>query len=143
MNLELLRNYHFTKGFTAGQMLINDKLLCYTLEDEVREVPGRPVSEWKIKGETAIPTGRYRVVLTRSPRFKRVLPEVLNVPGYTGIRIHRGNKASHTEGCILVGMADGNDRDAWLGNSAPAEALIISRINEAINSGQQVWLTVR
>lgn len=128
--------------YTAGRMYCDGELLCYTLEDTVREVKGKPVEEWKIKGETAIPEGRYRVILTKSPRFKRILPEVLNVPGYTAVRIHAGNQTKDTDGCILVGMYDGNELDNWLGNSRKAEALVIAKINEAINSGDEVWLTV-
>jgi hypothetical protein len=128
--------------YTAGRMYCDGELLCYTLEDTVREIKGKPVEEWKIKGETAIPEGRYRVILTKSTRFKRILPEVLNVPGYTAVRIHAGNQTKDTDGCILVGMYDGNELDSWLGNSRKAEALVIAKINEAINSGDEVWLTV-
>lgn len=140
--LELVTaRFNGTKDYTAGKVYANGDFLCNSLEDEVREIDGQPVSSWKIKGQTAIPRGRYRVVLTKSPKFGRVLPEILNVPGYTAIRSHRGNEAIHTDGCPLVGMPDGNDRDAWLGNSAVAEALIIKTIREAINSGRQVWWT--
>jgi hypothetical protein len=143
LELELLRNPDPTKGYTAGRLYLDGQPWLYTLEDEVRAIPGRPVSEWKIPKVTAIPRGRYRVILTRSNKFKRVLPEVLNVPGYTGIRMHKGNLAEHTEGCILVGKADGNDKDAWLGNSGVAEGELVAVLNDAINSGRQCWLTVR
>jgi hypothetical protein len=130
------------KTHTAGKMYWNGELLCYTLEDPVREINGKPVGEWKIKGETAIPEGKYRVILTKSPRFKRILPEVLNVPGYTAVRIHAGNQTKDTDGCILVGMYDGNETDNWLGNSRKAEDLLVAKIQEAINTGEEVWLTV-
>lgn len=144
-NLELVlaRNEEITAGYTAGRLLLNGKPWLYTLEDEVREIPGRPVSEWKIPKVTAIPRGRYRVILSRSPRFGRVLPEVLNVPGFIGIRFHRLNTAQQSEGCIGVGKSDGNDKDAWLGNSAVAEGELVAALQEAINSGRQCWLTVR
>lgn len=141
MKLFVARNTK-AKTYTAGRMYCDGELLCYTLEDTVREAKGKPVEEWKIKGETAIPEGRYRVILTKSPRFKRILPEVLNVPGYAAVRIHAGNQTKDTDGCILVGMYDGNELDNWLGNSRKAEALVIEKINEAINSGDEVWLTV-
>jgi hypothetical protein len=131
-----------TKGYTAGRMYWNGEKLCNTLEDEVRELAGKPVEAWKIKGATAIPKGRYKCVLSRSTRFKRVLPEILGVPGFTGIRIHRGNTAAHTEGCILVGMPDGNDEDSWLVNSAKAEILLIEKMKLAIAAGEEIWLTV-
>jgi hypothetical protein len=130
------------KTHTAGKMYWNGELLCYTLEDTVREIKGKPVEEWKIKGETAIPEGKYRVILSKSPRFKRILPEVLNVPGYTAVRIHAGNQTKDTDGCILVGMYDGNEADNWLGNSRKAEDLLVAKIQEAINTGEDVWLTI-
>lgn len=134
--------YNYTEGYTAGKMYANGRFICYTLEDEVREVDGKPVSAWKIKGETAIPRGRYEMELSHSPKFGRVLPILLNVPGYTGVRIHRGNKAEHTEGCILLGNADGNDRDAWLGNSAVAEKAFIPIMNDAMRQGLKVFITL-
>lgn len=84
-----------------GELYVNDVFFCCTLEDVERKE--------KIYGETAIPTGIYRVVLSMSPRFKRILPLLLDVPNYSGIRIHNGVHAGHTEGCILVGFAKGID----------------------------------
>lgn len=84
----------FRPDRTLGQLAINGKHFCYTLEDTVRET--------KIPGETAIPEGTYRIAVTYSPKYKRLMPEVLNVPGFEGVRIHGGNNPSHTEGCILV-----------------------------------------
>jgi hypothetical protein len=91
------------EGRTFGALWIDGLFQCFTLEDAVREIAGQPVEQWKVKGETAIPFGRYRVVLTLSPRFKTVLPELLEVPGFSGARIHAGNFITDTEGCILVG----------------------------------------
>lgn len=141
LELALVR-FNGTQGYTAGKLYADGTWICNTLEDEVREIEGKPVSEWKIRKETAIPRGRYEVKLTRSPRFGRILPEIVNVPGFTGIRIHRGNKVEHTEGCPLVGMVDGNDRDAWAGNSTTAERLLIDRINIALVNGKRVFITV-
>jgi hypothetical protein len=143
LELELVRNEGLTKGFTAGRLFVDGKPWLFTLEDEVRELGSQSVGEWKIPKITAIPRGRYRVILSKSPRFQRVLPEVLNVPGFIGIRMHRGNVADHTEGCILVGKADGNDRDAWLGSSTVAEGELVAALQDATNSGRQCWLTVR
>ena len=79
---------------TIGKMYIDDEYFGYTLEDVTRDE--------KVYGETAIDAGTYRVILTMSNRFKRVMPLLLDVPKFTGIRIHGGNTHKNTEGCILV-----------------------------------------
>lgn len=92
-----LNRKEFTEESTIGELLIDDKFQCYTLEDRVRP------KGVKVFGKTAIPAGMYEVTITYSNRFKHWLPLLLNVPKFEGIRIHSGNKAVHTEGCILVG----------------------------------------
>ena len=67
---------------TTGRLFVDRQDFCFTLEDQVREVEGRPVSEWKVKGATAIPRGTYDVEITMSNRFKRLLPILKNVPGF-------------------------------------------------------------
>lgn len=96
MKLEVKRHF---KGpqYTIGRMYADGVYLCDTLEDTVR-----PDGQ-KIAGQTAIPTGTYPVRITYSPRFKKMLPMLDNVPNFTGVRIHTGNTAEDTEGCILVG----------------------------------------
>ena len=94
---------------TLGSLFVNGEYLCVTLEDVVREFPGVPVEQWKIKGETAIPAGTYDVRLTFSNRFQKVLPQLMNVPGFEGIRIHAGNTSADTEGCLLVGREIGSE----------------------------------
>lgn len=84
--------------YTIGKLYIDDNYFCDTLEDTVR-----PKGE-KIYGKTAIPAGKYKVKKTYSPRFKKQLPEILNVPNFAGVRIHAGNTAKDTEGCILLGL---------------------------------------
>ena len=99
MKLKLIRKYK-CPNYTIGHLYINDKYFCDTLEDKVRQLDS---IEDKIKHKTAIPEGKYKVVVTMSPRFKRLLPLLLNVPFFTGIRIHRGNNENDTSGCIIVG----------------------------------------
>lgn len=79
--------------------------LCWTLEDIVREIPGRPVREWKIDGETAIPAGTYMIVYVWSPKHQCNMLRLLRVDGFDGILIHAGSKAADTRGCILVGLS--------------------------------------
>lgn len=94
MKMKLIR-FKKTNSCTFGKLYIDDKFLCYTLEDIVREV--------KIKHQTAIPAGTYQVVINYSIRFKKMMPLLINVPNFTGVRIHAGNTAASTSGCILVG----------------------------------------
>ena len=84
------------ESYTIGRMYLNGEYFCDTLEDAIRPV--------KIPNETAIPAGTYKVEVTYSPRFKRNLPLLVDVPNYTGIRIHEGSNKDHTSGCILVGF---------------------------------------
>jgi len=98
-----LRRLDATAARTIGELFIDGVRLCYTLEDAIREGP-------KVPGQTAIPAGRYEVRVTYSPRFKTVLPLLVDVPGFEGIRFHAGNTAGDTEGCILVGLARDEDR---------------------------------
>ena len=96
MKLKLYRKFLGNK-YTIGKLFINDEYICDTLEDVVRS------ENVKVYGETAIPYGIYKIVLTMSPRFKKILPLLLNVPHFEGVRIHTGNTEKDTEGCILVG----------------------------------------
>lgn len=108
MIIEIKRLYK-TNTSTIGEMLVNGVWECYTLEDVERDV--------KIKGETAIPKGKYKVIINQSNRFKRLLPLLLNVPNFEGVRIHAGNTNHDTEGCILVGKTRSKD---FIGKSRKA-----------------------
>lgn len=96
MKIEVKR-LHKTQNSTIGELTIDGKFECYTLEDTEREFI-------KIKGETAIPKGTYKVIINESNRFKRLLPLLIGVPNFEGVRIHAGNSNHDTEGCILVGQ---------------------------------------
>ena len=95
------------KDYTIGRLYIDGEYFCDTLEDCDRGLDqgmtDEEIRRLKIYGKTAIPTGTYRVVLTYSNRFRKVLPEILSVKGYSGVRIHTGNVPEDTLGCILVG----------------------------------------
>ena len=92
--------------YTIGRMTIDGEYFCDVLEDKVIDLDKSGKfdgKEKKVYGESAVPYGKYKVTLTLSPRFKRFLPEIHNVPHFTGIRIHSGNFASDSHGCLLVG----------------------------------------
>lgn len=135
MQLKLNRIFK-TNTFTIGELYINEKYVTDTLEDRVR-----PEGE-KVYGKTAIPEGTYEVKLTHSPRFKRILPEILNVPNFSGIRIHTGNSSKDTEGCILVGTWDGEKED-WVSDSKIAFNKLMSLLEEATNNKEKITITVK
>ncbi len=113
----------FSETSTIGKLYVDDQFECYTLEDKVRPV--------KIKGETAIPAGRYEVIIDFSQRFGRMLPLFLNVPNFEGVRIHPGNTAADTEGCILVGET----KDAeFIGQSKLAFEGLFNKLKTASES---------
>ena len=116
MNLQVKR-FHFGPTATIGRLYVDGSFHSYTLEDTVRELPGVAVEKWKVAGKTAIPVGTYTVALTFSNRFQKVLPQLLNVPGFEGIRIHPGNKSADTEGCLLVGATWDEAIEDWIGGS--------------------------
>ncbi len=95
----ILKRLYLKTEYTIGKLYMDGKYFCDTLEDQVRDL----TKERKIPGRTAIPAGVYEIVVNVSPRFKRKLPRLLDVPGFDGILIHRGNTAEDTAGCILVG----------------------------------------
>lgn len=97
MNLLLIR-YIYTSKSTIGNLIIADSIYSHTLEDVVR-APGA----LKVYGNTAIPSGRYKVQVSYSAKFGKLLPEILNIPNFSGVRIHGGNTPADTLGCILVG----------------------------------------
>jgi len=103
-----LKRRHSSSESTIGDLFFDGSFFCHTLEDVVR---GK-----KIHVETAIPIGTYKVIINMSNRFKRLLPLLLDVPGFEGVRIHSGNQASNTEGCVLVGMYSESKKD-WISNS--------------------------
>lgn len=129
MQLERLQ---IDKDVTIGALSIDGDFECWVLEDPVREIKGRPVSEWKIKGQTAIPYGTYAVQITRSQRFGVDLPLLIGVQGFDGVRIHAGNTTADTEGCLLVGM----DRlSKSLAQSRKALAALMPKIAAGLKHG--------
>lgn len=130
LRLDLYRDQTIDDA-TPGMLSVNGVFACYTLEDAVRD--------HKIAHETAIPAGTYEVIIDRSVRFERMLPRLLNVPGYSGVRIHPGNTIADTSGCILVGrVRDGRT----VGESRRAMEALQSTLAKAIARGGRVWLTI-
>lgn len=124
-----LQRRWYTDESTIGIFTFDD-LTLYSLEDTVRK------NGVKIYGKTAIPSGRYEVVLTYSNRFKKLMPLLLNVPNFNGVRIHSGNKPEHTEGCILVGTERPPDQKNIILGSRTAFTQMMEKLEPAIHQGK-------
>jgi hypothetical protein len=141
--LELFLQRRPTKDKTTlGELSVNGTHFCFTLEDEVRvDDPTTPVNEGaKVYGETAIPAGTYELAITFSPKFKKDMILVKDVEGFTGIRIHSGNDAEDTLGCILVGATV--DSDTRIHGGSTTLPLLFALIHTAIAQGQKVILSI-
>ncbi|MCW1959782.1 MAG: DUF5675 family protein [Mycobacterium sp.] len=124
---------------TIGALTVDGDFECWVLEDAVREVPGQPVQAWKVPGKTAIPYGTYLVDISRSARFSRDLPILMHVPGFSGIRIHPGNVAADTEGCLLPGQ----QRHAKsVSHSRAAFANLFAKIRDAQRGGHPITIEI-
>ncbi len=117
---------------TIGELSIDGVMECYTLEDTVRD-------GHKIDGCTAIPAGKYDVIIDQSVRFKRPMPHILNVPGFTGIRIHAGTTAADTGGCVIVGQTHGVES---VGHSRVAFGLLFAKLEAALDRNERITLEI-
>lgn len=115
--------------YTAGILTVNDRFRWPSLE------PGT-------KGKGPIPAGRYKITMYDSPRFKRAVPLLHDVPGFTYIEIHWGNWPRETRGCPMIGVSCGKD-GAWLNWSKQACDILFNLIQNAIADGQEVWIEVK
>lgn len=140
MELKLKRK-HYGKTFTEGKLFIDNGFECYTVEDTDRKVETEGC-DVKVQNKTAIPKGRYKVTISMSRRFKRFLIEVLDVPCFTGIRIHSGNSSKDTEGCIIVGKSNKREDDDWVSESRVAYDALHKKVKQALSAGEEVYLEV-
>lgn len=127
--------------YTIGKLYINGKYYCDTLEDTVRDLNQNGKfdnGEQKVYGQTAIPYGTYRVLWTYSPKFKKYMPEIKDVPEFSGVRIHSGNTATDTLGCILVGQ---NKQVGKVINSRAVVDIIYPIIRKACQT-EKVFITI-
>lgn len=130
MDLKLIREY-FDDTTTIGRLFVDGKEECYILEDAVRDE--------KIPHITAIPYGRYEVQITYSPKFGRYLPLLLNVPNFSGIRIHTGNTSIDTDGCLITGSQKGDD--SVIASRAAFDKLY-PKIVYALHNEGKVFITI-
>ena len=143
MNEILLQRRFFKDTYTIGKLSVDGVPLCDTLEDVVRDLNHdgdlNDEGEGKVYGQTAIPYGRYKVIVSYSPKFKRRLPLLVDVPHFKGIRIHGGVHSGHTDGCILLGE---NKAKGKLSNSRYYVDLLTSWIEMWQKHGDETWITI-
>ena len=141
MNLTLKR-LNLTPNYTEGELYVNGVYFCKTLEDTNRDLNKNGQfdnNEKKVYGETCIPYGKYKVILSYSPKFKRELPEILEVPDFQGIRMHRGNKISDTLGCVLCGE---KVKNGYLSNSTPYEIKLVELFKQAKSRNEESFIEI-
>lgn len=142
--MELLVN-RFSKGdkSSIGRLSINGLPFCFCLEDKDRGLNSAmdlsTIKKLKEYGQTAIPTGRYEVIINYSNTFKQYLPLLLNVPGYAGVRIHSGNTPAHTLGCILPGESHSKD---FVANSRKAFRRLMVELRKA-EKKEKIYITIQ
>lgn len=139
----LVRRIAKRPAYTIGRLYVGGVYLCDTLEDTDRELvqgmTAAQISAHKVYGKTAIPAGRYRVSITYSPKFRRNLPILHDVTGFEGIRIHSGNTAADSEGCLLVGE---NKKKGMVLNSRIALDRLMRKLNAAVSRKEEIWITI-
>lgn len=133
----LVKRDTFTENTTIGKLFVNGIEYCETLEDKDRQLEDFP--DRKVYGKTAIPRGRYEVVIDYSPHYQRNMPHILDVPNYVGVRIHAGNYEKDTEGCLLVGRTRGVD---FIGDSRSVFNLLYKEFELAIEGGEKIHITI-
>lgn len=142
LHFTLLRKYR-KEAYTIGQLYENGVFLCNTIEDRDRglnnNMSASAILKIKVPGETAIPTGTYRLVVNESPKFKREMIEVVGVPGFTGIRIHNGVYAEHSAGCIIPGM---NSIKGGVTDSKRYEEILTKKVKASMTKNEDVYLTI-
>lgn len=133
----------FTEKSTIGELFIDGKFFCWTLEDKDRGFSQADnvltIKAKKLFAITAIPYGRYKVTLTDSSRFGKLLPLLNDVKGFAGIRIHPGNKPEDTEGCILLGYEMATDSVL---KSRMAFIDFMANLRAAIDRKEDIFITV-
>ena len=125
--------------YTIGKLYIDDVYICDTIEDRCRKIEKK---EDKIYGLTAIPHGRYPVVLDYSPKYSKLMPHILDVPYFSGIRIHSGNSDEDSLGCLIVGEYCPGVAGGWVKNSRIAYGKVFAILKQASDRGERIFITI-
>lgn len=142
LHLTLIRKYR-KETYTIGQLYENGAFLCNTIEDKDRglnnNMSASAILKIKKANETAIPTGTYKLVVSESPKFKRELIEIVGVPGFVGVRVHRGNTAQDSAGCVIPGI---NSEKGKVTDSTKYEEILTKKVKTAIAKNEECYLTI-
>lgn len=142
MELLLVRK-RFSENATIGDLFVDGEFNCYILEDKdrglYRDQPIQKIQSEKIYGKTAIPSGKYEVVNSYSNRFKKYLPQLLNVPGFEGIRIHPGNTEKDSLGCLITGTSFTDDMVA---ESRKAFTALYAKL-KSVEKKEKIFITIK
>jgi hypothetical protein len=142
--MKLILQRRFTgKDYTIGSLYVNGEYFCDTLEDTDRglnsSMSSEDIRQKKVVHETAIPTGEYKVIVNLSPAKKRMLPRLLDVPGFSGILIHRGNTKNDSSGCILLGE---NKVKGKVINSTQYEKRLVEILTKVQEDGEEISIEI-
>jgi len=136
-----LRRIAMKDTYTIGKLYIDGVYFCETVEDKDRglddSMEESEIRKKKVYGETAIPLGTYKVEITYSPKFKKNLPLLYNVKGFEGIRIHSGNTAKDSLGCIIVG------KNKKVGMVLDSRSTMTKLMKILTNTKENIWLIIR
>jgi len=139
----LLNRVYLHEDYTIGKLFVNGEYFSDAVEDKVRDANKDgdllDEGETKVYGETAIPYGKYKIELSMSPKFKRMLPLILDVKHFTGIRIHKGNTAQDSHGCIIPGE---NKIKGGVINSTFYETKLVDIMRRAILLGEEIEIEI-
>jgi hypothetical protein len=142
MKLKLLRRFR-GETYTIGSLYIDGKYFCDVLEDKDRGLTQSmtlsEIAKIKVMHQTAIPTGTYKVIANLSPAKKRMLPRLLDVPGFSGILVHRGNTKDDSSGCLIVGE---NKVKGMVINSTQYEKRLVEILTEAQDKGEEITIEI-
>ncbi len=144
VNMEILIvRENFAPDYTEGKLFIDGAYVCDSLEDFDRgldsSMPEDVISSKKVYSKTAIPTGRYKVIIDWSNKFQKNLIHLLNVKGFDGVRMHSLNEASQSLGCIGTGV---KTAPGWISKSRDTYKVVHSKVEEALNRGEAVYITI-
>lgn len=140
----LVKRKTFLEDTTLGEMYIDDVYFCKTLEDKDRgyskDTPKSVIEKNKVIGSSAIPYGRYRLIMSYSIKLKRYLPLLLDVPLGKGIRIHNGSTFKNTSGCLLVGFELKKDKLVFKSSKEAEQKLV--NILDVANKKEPLYITI-